>query len=313
MKLFVITTCSNRKRAKPCQELQAHGLCKGDPKSVTEAWCHTVSVVTSQRRTELVPASRLYCGRAFKEADLAAKKADGYFIVSAGLGVVPANFSIPAYSLTISGQSPDSVMAKFPSRIHPSKWWEALGESLNRPTPLAALISDLSNTIVCMALPSVYFSMVQEDLVTLPEKRRRQLRIFGPQHMDAVPVGLRSQIMPYDSRFDGLGNPNPGTKSDFAARAMRHFIEDILPHSGFGMDAETHADAVRESLSFLQPPSPKNRKKVSDEQIIKLIHEMWDEAGGRSGIALRILRNKRDVACEQGRFAKLFRMVREGA
>ncbi|MGN7610933.1 hypothetical protein ACQZV8_02495 [Magnetococcales bacterium HHB-1] len=311
MKLFVITTCSNRKRAKPCKELQARSLANNDYKLVAEMWGRTVSTALSETKTALLPASQLYCGRSFKEASTAAKKATGYFIISAGLGVFPVTRSIPAYSLTISGQSPDAVMTKFHQRIHPSQWWEALGVALKQPSPLAKLINGFPHAIVCMALPSVYFSMVQKDLLMLPESQRMQLRIFGPTKVKTVPASLRSQIMPYDARFDGPESPNPGTKSDFAARAMRHFIEHILPHSESKMDLDTHAMAVRQSLSSLPYPAQLNRKKVSDQHIQQLIYEIWDEAEGRSGVALRILRDKRHIACEQSRFAKLFRMIKK--
>jgi hypothetical protein len=50
--------------------------------------------------------------------------------------------------------------------------------------------------------------------------------------------------------------------------------------------------------------------RVTDEEIVVLIREHWSAAQAQSTRMLRLLRDDLGVACEQGRFSRLFRRVR---
>jgi hypothetical protein len=112
--------------------------------------------------------------------------------------------------------------------------------------------------------------------------------------------------MPDESRFSGPDSPLPGTLSDFAQRAMRHFVQAVLPRAPAGGDATSHQVAVEQSLIGLRSQADIRRNRVPDGEIIELIARHWTRADGKSARMLRLLRDQLGLACEQGRFARLF-------
>lgn len=154
------------------------------------------------------------------------------------------------------------------------------------------------------ALPSTYLAFIAAELSELPAHVRSRLRLIGPPRA-AVPQELSGFWMPYDARFDGDGGPLPGTGSDFAQRAARHFAEEIafrVPDA----DASTHAGMVEESLRGLSPASIPRRMPGSDEELIAVIRHLLPRSRGRSGETFRLLKGEAGRACEQGRFRRLF-------
>jgi hypothetical protein len=110
--------------------------------------------------------------------------------------------------------------------------------------------------------------------------------------------------MPYDDRLDQVQGDHAGTQSDFAQRALRHFVQTIgVEVSDIGL----HRDAVNASLAGLSHRAAPSRRRLDDQAVVAMIVRDWDVVGGRSGAMLRRLRDDLDVACEQGRFKLLFK------
>ena len=57
---------------------------------------------------------------------------------------------------------------------------------------------------------------------------------------------------------------------------------------------------------MLGRPTNAPRTRKSDSEILNLIHRRWRRVEGRSGRMLRLLRDEEMIACEQGRFRRLF-------
>jgi hypothetical protein len=89
---------------------------------------------------------------------------------------------------------------------------------------------------------------------------------------------------------------------------MRHYVEDLkaaeLPL------AEGRA-AVEHALSRLIRPDLPERRRVTDQDVLKLLRENWDRHGGHSSKLLRYLRDDAQVACEQSRFRALWNRARD--
>ena len=115
--------------------------------------------------------------------------------------------------------------------------------------------------------------------------------------------------MPYDDRFDGPKGPRRGTRSDFPQRATRHFVEVILS-SAPRANRETHSKLVKDFLEPLPLPKTVARRKLTDKGITEEIQKSWHEASGNSARMLRLFRDEKKIACEQGRFARLFNQVK---
>jgi hypothetical protein len=305
MQPLVITSCTNRKRRAPDNTLRGTSLQRGELGAVAQAWAHCLRSAQPAARADV-----LYCGRAFRDAKAAAECARGaLYIVSAGLGLVPAHVKVPSYSLTITSNSSESILTRIDGSGSATRWWEALTSCSPFSDQLATVVQQHPGPIL-VALPATYLSMVSAQIDELPSAARARLRIFTGMPSHSIPLTLRPYKMPYDARFDGAGTLYPGTQGDFAQRALLHFVERILPQEPTG-DAEAHTKAVNASLANLRAPVIPHRQRLSDRALIDLIHKHWDAARGQSGRMLRVLRDDLEVACEQSRFRSLFDAAKE--
>ena len=143
------------------------------------------------------------------------------------------------------------------------------------------------------------------EVMGLPIDRFARLRLFTRTPRSRIPEGLRNYVMPYDDRLDGPDSDIRGTRSDFAARALRHFAG--LQTCG---TATEDAAAVDAALAGWRMPKIQNRIRRDDSELLNLMRQHWDSAEGKSSKLLRLFRDDLGVACEQGRFATLARQVR---
>lgn len=302
---IVLTSCGKRKSCDPSPALRAGALPAGGPASVAKAWAGRVAAARTR-----IPARQLYQGRAFREAELAARPiAAEVYIISAGLGLVRADDPIPAYSLTVAS-GPDNILSRI-EMSHPllaSIWWRELTATSQSPS-FEGLFAGCAG-FVLLAAGRSYLSMISQELASLCASDRQRLRLFTAGSRDSIPDDLQCMTMPYDRRLEALPG-RAGTLSDFAQRALRHFVEVILPVSPEG-DVAAHAAAVGAALEGVQPPVRKRGKSVGDDEIARLIRAYWDHANGKSAAMLRLLRDSLGIACEQKRFKKLFAAARSG-
>lgn len=304
MHTLIITVCSNRKRNPPPPELRARGLRPGRTEDVAAEWRSRIA-----KARQRFPATQLYCGRAFAEAVACANVSrQPPYVVSAGLGLTEGTASIPSYSLSIIAGSEDNILAKLSSDERATQWWNHLTNQQGG-SAFRDILRKHPSVVVLAALPGAYLRMVVDDLLSLSDADRSRLRLFSYGGAESVDTGLRNFVMPYDTRLDSSDSPIRGTRSDFAQRAMRHFVELILAKDPRGC-AQRHANRVEAALRMWTVPPSSRRKRVTDEEIVALIREHWSAAQGQSTRMLRLLRDDLGVACEQGRLSHLFRCVR---
>ena len=303
---IVITSCTNRKRRPVEVGLVASALTRGDLLSVAEEWGGRLKEASNK-----YPASEVYGGRAFQEARLAAEKVGGrLLIISAGLGAVEASSLIPSYACTVQKGAHDSIAERIEAGFSTSKWWSGLKETSPYHIDLPATL-DGSDGLVLAALSEGYFELIADDLLQSDKSTLARLRIFTRTPASRLPEELQASVMPYDDRLDGPDSPIKGARSDFAPRAMRHFVENIMPSAKDG-SAQEHADAVGSVLRDWGYLQKVERERLEDNEIIKLIEKHWDAADGSTSKLLRVFRDELKVACEQGRFAMLARKARAG-
>lgn len=308
MKIALISTCTNRKKKPATSSLCASSLSKGDMQSVLAEWESLISCEKNK-----IPAHDLYCGRGFSEIRKAVTKNDlNHWIISAGLGLIHGSFLVPSYNLTITPSAKDTINLKIPPDLHfhPAKWWMALNEILrDSTTPLCDLINTQKDTFFIISLSSSYLDLISEDLLQLPRNSRNRVRITGINTSKFLPESFKHLWMPYDERFDGPQSPNPGTRADFPQRVTRHFIDEVFLKAPHASEHE-HAEHVARILSTMSPPPKIKRTTMTDESIKEIIKKRWNDANGSGAKMLRILRDQENIACEQGRFADLFKQVK---
>lgn len=254
-------------------------------------------------------AAEIYGGRSFQDSVRAATESGAkLLIVSAGLGLIEASQKVPSYGCTTLAASPDSVSKKISGELTPGAWWTELSSK----SPFSNSLSEIcgaNDGYILIAMSGSYLNMIAHELLALPAATLSKLRIFTRAQKIHLRKGLRPYVLPYDDRLDGPSSHIAGTRGDFASRALRHFVD-----SGFAYRSDTsmaaHIEMVERSIKGWQPAPKFDRKKLSDDEIQKLILDHWNDTQGSSTKLLRVLRDELNVACEQSRFANLVKEVR---
>lgn len=294
---LMIAACSNRKRPPPA--IHAADLSGGATEAVGRDWLARLNQQPRQ------PALQLYCGRSVREAEQAAHRlgADLLF-ASAGLGWVHATEHVPSYGMTVVPGN-DNVLNLLEGETGADIWWRWLNDNSPFATSLADAV-ERTDGLVIVALPRAYLAMVEADLLALPKRQRDRLRII--QRQGSLRPKLEDWTLTYDDRLEA-GDAWAGTRADFAPRAARHFVERVLPSHSQG-DARKHEQAVQTALAAWTASPARIGARRSDDELRQVVERHWDEAGGRTTRLLRILRDDLEIACEQGRFARLVSMMR---
>jgi hypothetical protein len=293
----VITTCSHRKSTKPSRAATPSSLSRGTLQAVSAQWIAKLSGLPGAR-----PANTFYAGRAFglakEAADLSAAR---LYILSAGLGIVPASRSIPVYGLTISARHEQSISRKILGEFYPAEWFSRL---------LTTIYSDEWRDVagrksgrILVALSRPYAEMVGAGLAEASPKMLGRLRIFGAALESALPASLHGAIAPYDERLNAI---LPGTRTDFAQRAMLHFAQAVAVKPSKGR--EDDFAAVRSALKNHKFPRQVQRPRMTDEEILAVIKKRLRIQSGAARM-LVALRHEEGIACEQSRFGRLYRVA----
>jgi hypothetical protein len=169
------------------------------------------------------------------------------------------------------------------------------------------VFSSETSALVVMALSQPYARMLASSLDALPSSAIARLRILGANLCPILPARLSRSVLPYDERLHGI---LPGTRSDFAQRALFHFVSSGLVKKPAG-DAAVHRDWVLNALSRKKAPVKKQRERLRDEDILALIERHLPRTTG-VGRMLRVLRDHEGVACEQARFSRLYSEATNG-
>ena len=303
----LVVGCTNRKRYPPELALTASSLELGPQTHLQAQWRKRLS-----RHHPRVRAEDLYCGRAFTEAVAAAGKFAGpLWIVSAGLGLVGSSDAVPSYDLTITPTADESIQRRLLSDgFSQDAWWRTVNRGSRTPAPLSTLIhGELKHRpLMVLAISTQYLHLVAADLRTLSSDTLGRIRVLTRWRLPPALGHLAPASIVYGDKLDGPDSPLPGTIGDFAPRTARHFAEQIWSHAP-GADARGHQRLVNRNLRRLGRPAKPARTRKSDSEILRLIHTFWRRVDGRSGRMLRFLRDEQMVACEQGRFRRLFHLA----
>lgn len=299
--IIVITSCTSRKK-KGGPVLALENVDTTD--SLAELACTWRRQVEAASVSTLQPAADLYGGRSMSEAKRAADVLGApLHIVSAGHGLLRANDGIPPYDVTVS-PAPDNVLHRSLVRLggSPTDWWQALIGAFGKQRSLGQLLAGAPQSLILLAVPSVYLTLLAHELANLSEGAASRLRIFTSSHgASTLPECLQQAVMPYDDRLEGLA-AFAGTRTDFPQRALHHFAAVLAGHT---LPHDVARERVREAMEVLCKPILPERQRKTDEEIIALLTQNWNRFNGSATALLRFLRDEALVACEQSRFRSL--------
>ncbi len=258
-----------------------------------------------QRRLAGAPsagtAATLYQGRSISDTAAVAEHLSArWYVVSAGLGLVPEDQSVPSYECTVAaGSELSDRLVRL--RATAADWWTALTAS--HPHPLSRLIAQGPTLL---ALPSTYLRMVLQDLSQVSTAHAKHLRIFTSTAGAAVvPASLAGCAMPYDDRLESVPG-YAGTRADFAQRALRHFVLEL---EAAALPREEAQVTVATSLARQPRPSRSQGARLSDDEIRRTLRTQWARHEGRSTRLLRYLRDEAGISCEQKRFSRIWQSL----
>jgi hypothetical protein len=291
----IVTSCTQRKRGHVRVDLRdlpdARGL-----KTLANAWQRQVAAAPSAKTV-----ATLYQGRSISDTvAVAAFLSTRWYVVSAGLGLIREDQTVPSYECTVApGSSLSDRLARL--RATPDDWWTVL--TAKHPRPLSRLIAQGPTLL---ALPSSYLRMVLQDVSNVSTSEAEHLRIFTSTAGAAVvPDRLAGCVMPYDDRLESVPGYS-GTRADFAQRALRHFVLELdaakLPRD------EAHAKVT---AALVRRPHPARSRglRLSDDELRKTLLAQWTRHEGRSTRLLRYLRDEAGISCEQKRFSRIWQSL----
>ncbi len=219
------------------------------------------------------------------------------FIISAGLGLVRAERPVPAYDLTLSEDAPESVRDQVAGGFESSRWWAAVLES--RFSESAHSFPD-GNGRILIALSRSYAAMVASWLVSLDDDTVARIRVFGSGLAKSLPPKLAKQYIDYDLRLDTI---HPGTRHDFASRALSHFADLVAASPKGSVTADQHR--VDDAMSGTVVRERAARDRMADEELQPLIATLA-RADLTVSQALNRLRSNFGIACGENRFRRIF-------
>lgn len=296
----IIVPCTARKTVESPADLVAENLTVSDLEGVGAAWRATL-----KQSSRVAIASNLYAGSAIRVGKQMAARCDArLYIVSAGLGLISGDTSIPAYNLTVADSGRAGIRRRIRGAFSASAWWDQV-----KAGPFAVGWQELTRNsrgrCVLIAVSKPYAEMIGQDLAALPMSIRRRLRIFGAGIEKSLPENLGKYVMPYDARLDQLA---PGIKADFAIRSLTHFAMNCKPSDSPARDLTADHDWVATTMQGLAPVRPVQRERISDEELI-LVTRRLSRLTSSTAVALRIFRREYGLAAEQSRFNRAFNQV----
>jgi hypothetical protein len=304
MTFAVATNCTNRKRFAAPRALQGRYIPRNTAKGVAEEWVRRI------RDAEPVStATELYQGRAFAEAKTAANTVGAdLYVISAGLGLISSQRKVPSYNLTVAQKSSHNVLRRCTDATTPEDWWGLINSTFHIQS-LSSRIARSTHECWLIAIPSTYYRMLGRDLARLQTSDLERVRLFGPRATRIHDLVLQSTLIEFDDRLDGPDSDIPGTRSDFAQRAMVFFIKNVLaalPEAGIG----AHRVATKRILGKMAWPNPVPRHTpATDDEICRKLDQFWRKGNGQSTKLLRMFRDELAIACEESRFRRLFHLV----
>jgi hypothetical protein len=246
----------------------------------------------------------MYGGAGTNAAKAAAENQNARLsFLSAGLGWVSGRRTIPSYNLTLapSGPSPLAIVGEGT----PAEWWAALGEFV-QPTRHRLTARFPAGEEAIFALSKVYLRMILPEMATLDRRALRRFTLIVSSDV-AIPASLNERVIRYDARLGHSPLGFAGAQVSASQRALRHYAALRAEHPKSRSVTALRA-LVDRDLAMAAPPSIARRVPADDGALREQIATALRDAPASSSALLKRFRSA-GIACEQHRFASLYRSV----
>ncbi len=310
----VLVTCTKRKTLPVPRSLQLGTVPPGPIETRARTWLGRLR----SRRHELSAADALYAGDSWNVVRSLATGGAGrlpplrIWICSAGYGLVSLTSRISPYSATFDPSEPDSVTSTesdLPPREVPRAWWRLIanweGPDKNAPRTIQELAEGHPRSPLLVVASAVYLNALADDL------REGLARLSDPDQLSIISAGsssfedLSQHLLPCDARLQPMVG---GARQALNARLARFALLSLGGKSG---TYSALCQVFSPLLASCAKCTTKQRPSLTDAQVKNYIrNRLKPMPSSRPTPVLKALREK-GYACEQSRFASLFREVRE--
>lgn len=303
-KLHIIVTCTDRKSVQVPAHLRLRDIPAGDMVARATAWVNRLL----DPATPVVSALGLYAGEHWRIAvglpGLVSGADADLWVCSAGYGFIPAIAHIRPYAATVSPGHLDSVPGGGEGAV---AWWRHLasweGPEPGQPRSIRGLAEADPDASFVLALSAAYLQACRTDIEAAAELVTDRERFMIVSAGTRTAQGIAQLLVPADARLEAhLGGTRQVLNMRIAADLLTNQYIDR-------MSATKH---LRGLLDGLAPVKQYGRIKLTDDEVLRWIHQIQERMPGAS--ASRLLRVFRDAgfACEQHRFGELRRSFLEG-
>ena len=290
VRILSVTHCSATKSTKPVL-VPKEG--RDSFKVFSEKWLDEVNGSSPE-----VCAIDLYSSKGIKNIKKYCNEEDLYF-VSGGLGLIHAHRRVASYALTVAKDREVSLTNFIEEPFALPKWWQTLTEGKYSEKSFNSLASKDDWILISLTLP--YLEMLSEELLNISAN----LIIFSGNREYLSKKGLGAYLSPYTEVFDSEDSTLRGTKSEFAQRTHADFLKRLKDCS-----IDDAIKSVERDMKTWRKPVKLNNKKLTDVEIVQKIN---DHAAKFTSVnrLRQYFRHELNIACEEKRFAKLYRSREE--
>jgi hypothetical protein len=306
----IVVTCTSRKTRTPLARLRVRDVREKTIAGRSQNWIERLNA----NGTSQTVASQLYCGEYWSVARSLPAVAKDFgltariWICSAGYGLISPESLLCSYGATFSPYERDSVTRGFGADVRrrsAQQWWRSIarwsGPKGSELRSVAAIARKYRKIPLLVVASPDYLEALEDDL-------SKAVRALSDSNLLLIAsAGMRTfgkltdHLLPCDARLQAfLG----GTRASLNIRIAKR----LLQYMGRGRISLERQKTQLGRLLSKQPPIEQYRRRVvTDEQIRKFIR--LELSRNRVESRSLLLRKFRDSgrACEQSRFAGLYR------
>ncbi len=213
-RVLILSTCSSLKRFPIDSECELGSYASESYDQVLANWLETIQDLTKKK----FPAEDLYIGSNWKEVLSCAKTASSVgfipqlWVVSAGWGLIPANFKITPYAASFSEGESSIHNLKWPQEFNSKQrsrsWWQTINQkrNLDLPSSLPQLYSSLPNKNklrVLIILSKEYYLPLELEILELISLGVEVVIISSGTYseLDVVHPVIKDHVLPLNTKF----------------------------------------------------------------------------------------------------------------